>query len=204
MIYKRGFLARPYDEFFSNQTRVAVLRVLSGQGVSMSGRAIARLAQVNHQAAANALEAFEQLGIARRSGEGRDTRWSFADRSAMAIELAALFRQEAGFARCVVAAVQKHLRKNSAGAILYGAVAKGRLEPRGTLHFAGVVGKAGRRALAADIRVCEAELLRVWSIRSQGKAVSSEEAGRLSLFETAWRVLPDEGPDWVSLWHGAR
>ena len=63
MIYLNGHLARPLDAALSNGSRVAVLRVLRGGGeVGKSGREIARLAGINHQAAAQALAGLAELG----------------------------------------------------------------------------------------------------------------------------------------------
>lgn len=198
MIYKRGYLARPLDALFSNVTRVAVLRVLATEEGSMSGRAIGRMAGVNHQAAANALEALRELGVVQRSGEGRETGWSLARRSYLGKSvIEAVFRQESHFAKDVAGFIRGELRDACAGVILYGAAAKGRLEPGGVLKFAAVAGKTGRLALAAKVRAVEGALWRGWGLRSEGRAVSSSEAGKLSLFEEAWRLLPDEGRDWV-------
>lgn len=199
MIYQRGYLARPLDALFSSATRVAVLRVVAREERQLSGRAIARMAGVNHQAAANALEALRVLGVVLRSGEGRDTGWSLARRTYIGKSLVeAVFRAESHFAKDVVSFIQGELRGACAGVILYGAVAKGRLEPGGVLKFAAVVGKAGRLPLAAKVRALEGSLGRTWGLKPEGRVVSSLEAGKLSLFEEAWRLLPDEGRDWVA------
>ena len=57
MIYLKGHLARPLDAVLSAPSRLAVLRELARARAPLSGRALARLAGINHQGAATALAA---------------------------------------------------------------------------------------------------------------------------------------------------
>lgn len=199
MIYSRGYLARPLDAFFSNGSRVAVMRALWKSRGPSSGRALARGARVNHQAAAKALAVFEAFGVARRGGSGRNTLWALNRSSALFLYvLEPVFAVEEKFALSVVGVLQARLLRVAAGVIIHGSAAKGRLEAGAPFHFAAVTGRAGRAPLAAAVREAEKELREAWGLKAEGRVVSDAEAGRLSLFEGAWRVLPDEGPDWVA------
>lgn len=205
MIYQRGFLARPLDALFANGSQLAVLRALYKHENPVSGRALARSAGVSHQAAAKSLRVLEKLRLARRSDSGRNTRWRLEGRSFLVRELLEqIMEVEESYAPTVVQVVQGGLRQHAAGAILYGKTAKGRLQPGAPFQFAAVYGKKGRAPLAAAVRQVEATLREAWGLNAEGRVVSDEEAQRLSLFETAWRVLPDEGPDWVTGVHAAR
>lgn len=198
MIYQRGFLARPLDALFSNGTRVAVLRALFKSRQPISGRAAARDAGVNHQAAANALSALEELGIAKRSGTGRDILWSLDRRRWVVSEfIEHVFEIEENYAVCVAQAIREPLKPLCAGLLLLGAAARGKLEPGGTLVFAAVVGKAGRAPLAKAVRQVVEELWSLWGLKAEARVVTSEEAGNLAILDEAWRLYPGpEGRGW--------
>lgn len=66
-----NLLERPLDWVFSAPNHIAILRALSETKVGMSGRAVARQANVNHQACAVAIRKLEMIGIIERMGGGR-------------------------------------------------------------------------------------------------------------------------------------
>ncbi|PIR15421.1 MAG: hypothetical protein COV48_14450, partial [Elusimicrobia bacterium CG11_big_fil_rev_8_21_14_0_20_64_6] len=147
MIYLKGHLARPLDSVLSAPSRLAVLRALFRAKSPLSGRAIARLAGINHQGAAVALAALAGLGLVERRPAGRSDQWRL-DRSRWLVSelLLPMLEREAGHADAVVAAIKRGLRGKAAAVFVAGAAAKGRLEPCQALELVAIEGAAGRRA----------------------------------------------------------
>ncbi len=54
---------RPLDQVFAAPSHIAILRALLDSAEGMSGRQVARLAEVNHQACAVALGRLEELSV---------------------------------------------------------------------------------------------------------------------------------------------
>jgi hypothetical protein len=194
MIYKRGFLACPLDALFSNGTRVAVLRVLHDKHEPIAGRAVARMAQVNHQAAANALKSLQRLKVVRGTADGR---WILERRNILGLDLVQkTFKTEAVYVASLVDTVRNRLAGTADGAFFFGAAALGKLAPGGTLHLAAVVGRKGRAPLAEAVRGLSTDIRQVWGLELDARVLSAEDARLLSVREEAWRLLPDEGPGW--------
>jgi hypothetical protein len=194
MIHQRGFLARPFDFLFGNGTRVAVLRAVHQLKHPASGRALARAAGVNHQAAANALKDLARVRAVKRSGRGLETRWSLDEQGILGYELVRqAFKAEEGYSGDVVKVMQDRLRPHAKRAFLYGAAAKGKLEPGATLRFAAVPSKAGKQALSLEVRRLASHLADTWCLNAEGRVVSEDEGALLSISEQEWQILPHEG-----------
>jgi len=187
------------DAALSAASRVAVLRALAGAGeVGRSGREAARVAGINHQSAALALAALHRLGLLRRSVGGRKTMWSLDRRRWLVREvLAPLFDREAGHAAEIAAAIKRALRGRCRAALVTGEAARGRLAPGRPLALLAVE-SGGRRGLAEALRALKAELAERWALELDARIVSASEAARVAALEDAWRLLPDEGPGYVS------
>lgn len=199
MIYQRGFLARPLDAALSAASRVAVLRVLAGAGeVGRAGRVVARQAGINHQSAALALYALRELGVAASFRDGRRTVWRLDRRRWLVREvLLPMMEREAAHAEGVSAAIKAALRGRCKAALIVGDAAVGRQAPGKPLQLVVVEG-ASRRALSDALRELKSELDAEWALALDARIASPNEATRIAAMEDAWRLLPDEGPGFVS------
>lgn len=195
MIYQKGHLSRPLDAVFSAPSRLAVLRALFRAKAPLSGRALARLAGVNHQSAAVALSGLAGLGLAERRPSGRSDHWRLARGGWLATELLLpLLGRESDHAGAVVDAIRKSLRGKAEAAFVAGAAAKGRLEPGGPLEIVVVEGALGRRPLAGALRDLGARLEERWSLPLDARVLSRRDAARAAAAEDLWELLPVEGP----------
>lgn len=195
MIYQKGHLARPLDAVLSAPSRLAVLRALARARTPLSGRALARLAGINHQGAATALSALERLGLVERRPAGRSGHWRLDRRNWLVSELLApLFEREAEHAEAVAGAIKKALRGKAAAALLGGAAAKGRLEPGRPVELVVVEGAAGRRPLSEAVRGLGALLKELWSLDLEVRVLARRDAARAAALEDLWELLPEEGP----------
>lgn len=199
MIYQRGHLARPLDAALSNASRLAVLRVLAGAGeLGRSGRATARLAGINHQSAASALDALHALGLVARYSSGRSVMWRL-DRRRWLVRTALLplLEKEAEHADAVAATVKGALDGRCRAVLVVGAAAAGKLAPGKPLQLL-VVEKGGRRGAAEALRALKAALDEEWALELDARIVSAAEAMKAAALDDAWRLLPDEGRGFVS------
>ena len=199
MIYLNGHLARPLDAALSCGSRVAVLRVLKGAGeLGKSGREVARAAGVNHQAAAQALAALKDLGRLERRAWGAKVLWRLDRRRWLVSEvLLPMLKREAAHADGVVAEIKTRLKDKCRAALLTGDAARGRLAPGRPLPLAAVEG-GKQKGLGEALRGLKAELAERWGIELDARIVSAREGMTIAALDEAWRLLPDEGPGFVS------
>jgi len=182
MIYLTGHLARPLDAVLSAPSRLAVLRALFRAKVPLSGRAIARLASINHQGAAVSLAALAKLGLVQRRPAGRSDQWRLDRRRWLMSELVLpMLEKESRHADCIADEIKMALRGKAAAVLI----------ASGTPLELVIV--EGRRAGEA-IRVLTALLRDRWSIDLTVKAVSRAEGLRAVALERLWELLPVEGP----------
>ncbi|MEK7390019.1 MAG: helix-turn-helix domain-containing protein [Elusimicrobiota bacterium] len=195
MIYLKGHLARPLDAIFSAPSRLAVLRELARARAPLSGRALARLAGINHQGAAVALADLAGLGLVERRPAGRSSQWRLDRRRHLLSDLLLpLLEREAQHARGVVDEIKARLRAKAAAVFISGAAAKGRLEPGRPLELIVVEGSAGRRLAGEAARSLIAGLAERWALTLAVRFLSRREAMRAVTIEAAWELLPTEGP----------
>ncbi|MCR4295994.1 MAG: MarR family transcriptional regulator [Elusimicrobia bacterium] len=195
MIYQKGHLARPLDAVLSAPSRLAVLRALFRARAPLSGRALARLAGINHQGASTALAGLEKLGLVARRPAGRSDQWRLDRRRWLIAELLLpLFEREAELADAVAGAVKKALRGKAAAALIGGPAAKGRLEPGQPFELVVVELSGGRRALADAVRELAALFKERWSLELTVRVLSRREGLRAAVLEDLWELLPVEGP----------
>lgn len=195
MIYQKGHLARPLDAVLSAPSRVAVLRAMVRAKSPLSGRALARLAGINHQGAAVALAALAKLGLVERRPAGRSDQWRLDRRRWLMTELLLpLFEREAEHADAVADSVKKGLRGKAAAVLLGGVAAKGRLEPGRPLELIVVEGAMGRRPLSEALRGLEALLMERWTLKLEVRVLTRRESLRAVAVEDLWELLPVEGP----------
>lgn len=195
MIYLKGHLARPLDAVLSAPSRLAVLRALFRAKSPLSGRALARLAGINHQGAAVALAALAKIGLVERRPAGRSDQWRLDRRRWLNSELLLpLLEREAEHADAVADAIKKALRGKASAVLLGGAAAKGRLEPGRPLELVLVEGATGRRSLSEAVRGLVALMSEQWALSLEARVLSRREAARAVALEDLWELLPVEGP----------
>ncbi len=195
MIYLKGHLARPLDAVLSAPSRLAVLRALFRSKSPLSGRALARIAGINHQGASVALAALAKLGLVERRPAGRSDQWRLDRRRWLMLEvLLPLLEREAEHADAVADAIRKALRGKAAAVLIAGAAAKGRLAPGQTLELVAVEASGGRRALGDAVRGLAALMNERWSLELAVRVLSRREAVRAVALEDLWELLPVEGP----------
>ncbi len=195
MIYLKGHLARPLDAVLSAPSRLAVLRALARAKTPLSGRALARSAGVNHQAAAMALAALAKLGLVERRPAGRSDQWRLDRRRWLTSELLLpLLEREGDHADAVVDAIKKSLRGKAAAVLLGGLTAKGRLEPDRPIELVVVEGAMGRRTLSEAVRGLTALMKEQWFLSLEVRVLTRREAVRAVALEDLWELVPVEGP----------
>lgn len=195
MIYLKGHLARPLDAVLTAPSRLAVLRALFRAKAPLSGRALARLAGINHQGAAMALMGLAALGLVERRPAGRSDQWRLDRRGWLMSELLLpLLEREAEHAGAVVDAIRKGLRGKTAAVFLGGAAAKGRLEPGRPVELVVVEGALGRRSLSEALRDLGARLEEQWSLPLEARVLPRRDAARAAALQDLWELLPVEGP----------
>ena len=195
MIYQKGHLARPLDAVLSAPSRLAVLRALVRAKSPLSGRALARLAGINHQGAATALAALAKLGLVERRPAGRSDQWRLDRRRWLVSELLLpLLEREAEHAEAVAGAIKKGLRGKAASVMLGGAASRGRLEPGRPVELVILEGALGRRILSEALRDLSERLKEQWSLTLEVRVLTRREAVRAVALEDLWELLPEEGP----------
>ena len=178
---------------------MAALRALAGAGsAGRSGREIARLAGINHQSAAGALADLLKLGLVTRSRSGRKSLWNL-DRARWLVSelLAPMLERESKYATEISELVKSSLRGHCRAAMVVGDGAKGRLAAGRPLSLVAVE-RGGRRDLTSALRTLKAELAQRWGVELDARSVTVSQAVRIAAIEEAWRLLPDEGPGFVS------
>jgi DNA-binding transcriptional ArsR family regulator len=195
MIYLKGHLARPLDAILSAPSRLSILRELARARSPLSGRALARLAGINHQGAAVALADLAKLGLVERRPAGRSSQWRLDRRRWLLSELLLpLLEKENEHADGVADMIKKALRGKAAAILLAGAAAKGRLEPGQAIEVIAVEGPSGRRALGEAVRELTTELSERWSLKLDVRVLTRREALRAVNVEDLWELSPTEGP----------
>ena len=192
-------MARPLDAALSSGSRLAVLRALAGAGnAGRSGREIARIAGINHQSAAGSLAELLKLGLLTRSKQGRKSLWNL-DRTRWLVSevIAPMLEREARYAMEISELVKTALRGHCRAAMIVGEAAKGRLAPGCALSLVAVE-SAGRRGLTNVLRTLKAELAQRWGVELDARAVVASQAAQIAAIEEAWRLLPDEGPGYMT------
>ncbi|MBI2164154.1 MAG: MarR family transcriptional regulator [candidate division NC10 bacterium] len=155
-----GTLRRPLDAVFAAPSHLALLRALFEAPQGASGRELARLAGLSHQAANTALARLEGLGLVRRAGRGRTFLYTLNLEHALLTRLLRPLLD--GDLQTVEVAVAPHCLS----ATLFGSVARGIENPASDLDLLVVLGQAReRRQMARALSDLASELSRAWGIR---------------------------------------
>ena len=162
-----GSLRRPLDAVFAAPSHLALLRALFEAPQGASGRELARLAGLSHQAANTALARLEGLGLVRRAGRGRTFLYTLNLEHALLTRLLRpLLDGERAVFRAVLQTVEVAVAPHCLSATLFGSVARGIENPTSDLDLLVVLGQAReRRQMARGLSDLASELSRTWGIR---------------------------------------
>ncbi|MBX2991866.1 MAG: nucleotidyltransferase domain-containing protein [Bacteroidetes bacterium] len=113
------------DYVFAAWSHVAVLRVVQDSAVGMTGREIARLAQMSHRSCLKALTTLEQLAIIQRQRGGRDHRFLLnRDHVLVKHGVLPLLKSERSFLNELTQTLVRGLGTQARSVVLYGSAAR--------------------------------------------------------------------------------
>lgn len=146
---RKSAFRRPLDRVFPAPSHVAILRALLDSAEGMSGRQVARLAEVNHQACAAALARLEDIGIVRRQGSGQSQLFRLNRHNGLVRDLLVpLFRGERDLFRALLSRLRHLVSGRCRRAMVFGSVARGAEETASDLDLLLVVDGAAMSRMA--------------------------------------------------------
>lgn len=121
-----GSLRRPLDGVFAAPSHLALLRTLAESAQGASGRELARLAGLSHQASINALVRLQAMGLVRRVGRGRTYLYTLNTEHVLFTRLLRpLLEGERGVFRDILKTVEQAVAPHCLSATVFGSVARG-------------------------------------------------------------------------------
>jgi predicted nucleotidyltransferase len=162
-----GTLRRPMDAVFAAPSHLALLRALFDTPQGASGRELARLAGLSHQAANNAIARLEAMGLVRRVGRGRTFLHTLnTDHAVVTRLLRPLLEGERGVFREILKSVEKAVAPQCLSATIFGSVARGSEGPASDFDLLVVLRPDQRREPVSRVLSDLASTLsRSWGIR---------------------------------------
>lgn len=137
------------DILFSTWSHVAVLRVLQGYATGITGREIARVAEMNHRACQKALATLEGIGIVLRQRGGRDHLFSLNRDNVLVHEVVnSLYQFEKSFLKDACSFLSKRLGAMTVSIILFGSVARKQETVKSDFDICVVVSEEKRKETA--------------------------------------------------------
>jgi predicted nucleotidyltransferase len=175
-----GTLRRPMDAVFAAPSHLALLRVLSDTSHGASGRELARLAGLSHQAANNALARLEVMGLVRRVGRGRTFLYTLnADHTLFTRLLRPLLEAERGVFREIIKSVEKAVSPHCLSATIFGSVARASEGPSSDFDLLVVMRQGQRRdQVSRVLSDLASRLSRTWGIRLNPVTFTATQARR--------------------------
>jgi predicted nucleotidyltransferase len=158
---------RPLDPVFAAPSHIAILRALLDSAEGMSGRQVARLAEINHQACAVALGRLEELGVVTRQGSGQSQLFRL-NREHRVVQglLVPLLRGERAIFLQALQRIGSLLAGHRVRALVFGSAARGEERRDSDLDLLLILPSAREASAihqtADDVR---ATLRREWGIR---------------------------------------
>jgi predicted nucleotidyltransferase len=164
---RRSLFRRPLDRIFSAPSHVAILRALLDSAEGMSGRRIARLADVNHQACATALGRLEEVGVVQRQGAGQSQLFRLNREHVLVRDLIVpLLKKEREAFRQMLQRLGHLVTGRCRRAVVFGSVARGHEEAESDLDLLLIAESPSRvreaRDAAEDAR---SVMLKEWGAR---------------------------------------
>ncbi len=206
-----GAFRRPLDAVFAAPSHLALLRVLAETPHGASGRELARLAGLSHQAANNALARLAELGLVRRVGRGRTFLYVLNTEHALFTQLIRpLLRGERKVFRSFVQAVAHAVDPHCQSVTLFGSVARGSERPGSDFDLLIVVREGRERPrLMRSLSELATRVSRTWGIRINPITFTAAQVRRHAgedhpLFTAAIRDgIPLAGQSLREVSHGA-
>lgn len=173
-----NLLEYPLDWVFSAPSHIAVLRALRDSREGMSGRAVARLAGVNHQACAVALKKLEGFGLVKRRGSGKTQLVSLNFRHFLIQEiLLPALRKERELMAQIRREITSKLGKRVVSAALFGSVARGEARPGSDVDLLLLVpASASKDAVADEAQDFSSDFTQRYGVRLSPIVLTSYEA----------------------------
>lgn len=113
------------DHIFSSQGTVKVLRVLKNSVVGLTGRQIASLAGITHQAAHNSLANLESLKLINRVIGGSSHLFTLNRNNFITKNIIeSVFNSENDYHDSILSIIKKTLSKHSVSALIFGSVSR--------------------------------------------------------------------------------
>lgn len=162
-----GSLRRPLDAVLAAPSHLALLRALSDAPHGASGRELARLAGLSHQASNNALGRLEASGLVRRVGRGRTFLFTLNTEHALFTRLLRpLLEGERAVFRDILKTVERAVAPHCLSATLFGSVARGSEGPASDFDLLVVLRQSGDRDRVTRVLSDLASgLSRAWGLR---------------------------------------
>lgn len=155
------------DAVFAAPSHLALLRVLSETPQGASGRELARLAGLSHQASNDALARLEALGLVRRVGRGRTFLYTLNIEHALFTRLLRpLLEGERGVFQEIIKSIEKAVAPHCLSATIFGSVARGSEGPASDFDLLVVLRQGQRRdRVSRVLSDLASKLSRTWGIR---------------------------------------
>ena len=155
------------DAVFAAPSHLALLRVLSETPHGASGRELARLAGLSHQASNDALARLEALRLVRRVGRGRTFLYTLNIEHALFTRLLRpLLEGERGVFQEIIKSVEKAVAPHCLSATIFGSVARGSEGPASDFDLLVVLRQGQRRdRVSRVLSGLASKLSRTWGIR---------------------------------------
>ena len=162
-----GSLRRPLDGVFAAPSHLALLRVLSETPHGATGRELARLAGLSHQASNDALVRLEAMGLVRRVGRGRTFLYTLnAEHALFTRLLRPLLEGERGVFREILKVVERAVAPHCLSATIFGSVARGSEGPASDFDLLVVLRQGqGRDRIGRILSGLASRLSQTWGIR---------------------------------------
>lgn len=162
-----GTLRRPLDAVLAAPSHLALLRALCDAPHGASGRELARLAGLSHQASNNALARLQMLGLVRRVGRGRTFLYTLNTEHALFTRLLRpLLEGERGVFREILRTVEQAVGPHCLSATLFGSVARGSEGPASDFDLLVVLREGrDRNRVTRVLSDLASGLSRAWGIR---------------------------------------
>jgi len=175
-----GSLRRPLDAVFAAPSHLALLRVLAETPHGASGRELARLAGLSHQASNDALVRLEAMGLVRRVGRGRTFLYTLNVGHAVFTRLLRpLLEAERGVFREILKTVERAVAPHCLSATIFGSVARGSEGPASDFDLLVVLRQGqGRDRIGRILSDLASRLSQTWGIRLNPIAFTATQVRR--------------------------
>ena len=177
---RKAAFRRPLDRVFSAPSHVAILRALLDSAEGMSGRQLARSAEVNHQTCALALARLEEIGVVRRQGSGQSQLFRLNRHNVLVRDLLVpLFRGERDAFRALLARLGALVSGRCSRAMIFGSVARGEERRESDLDLLLIVnGAAGGTVARAAAEEGRRAMWEEWGVRVNAIVLTVRELDR--------------------------